>query len=176
SGLPVHPEGRKLLFLGDVLDRGPDSIKVLQLVRKCVLAGHFMVMGNHERKLIQFWDSLQKGEPKARSLSAAETASAFVRLAEKEQRALIEFLRGLPGYYILEQGRHRIAFVHANLTNFDPLRTLYSECLFGSEKNKRDEDTDAAYAQGYARGHNKYMLIRGHIPTTSQNDACFSLE
>ena len=45
----VHPEGRKLLFLGDYIDRGPQSYYVYKTVRSMVESGSAIaLMGNHE--------------------------------------------------------------------------------------------------------------------------------
>ncbi|OKL35210.1 metallophosphoesterase, partial [Domibacillus mangrovi] len=32
SGIPIHPAGRTLAFVGDLTDRGPDSVRVLDIV------------------------------------------------------------------------------------------------------------------------------------------------
>jgi len=46
------PEGRTAVFLGDLVDRGPDSAGVLRLVMGMVAGGHALaVPGNHENKL-----------------------------------------------------------------------------------------------------------------------------
>ncbi|MET0422762.1 MAG: AAA family ATPase, partial [Actinoplanes sp.] len=48
----VHPQGRTAVFVGDLVDRGPDSPGVLRLVMGMVTAGHALcVPGNHEQKL-----------------------------------------------------------------------------------------------------------------------------
>jgi hypothetical protein len=72
----IHPEGRRLIFLGDLIDRGPDSPAVVELVSRYVEVQHAQcVLGNHElnilrgeRKLGNAWffgetESLQKGSP-----------------------------------------------------------------------------------------------------------------
>ena len=47
-----HPEGRKLVFVGDLIDRGPEPYKTLDFVRQHVLLGEAeLVLSNHERKL-----------------------------------------------------------------------------------------------------------------------------
>lgn len=46
-----HQEGRKLAFVGDYGDRGPESIRVLVLIRQLVLGGHIAIRGNHDDKL-----------------------------------------------------------------------------------------------------------------------------
>jgi len=57
QGRPVdatHAEGRKAVFVGDLVDRGPDSPGVLRLVMGMTAAGHALcVPGNHENKLVR---------------------------------------------------------------------------------------------------------------------------
>jgi hypothetical protein len=49
-----HPEGRRLVFLGDLTDRGPDSPAVVDLVQSLVSAGLAQcVLGNHELNLLR---------------------------------------------------------------------------------------------------------------------------
>ena len=48
------PEGRKLIFVGDLVDRGPRTPEVLRLVSRLVQAGQaFCVPGNHDVKLVK---------------------------------------------------------------------------------------------------------------------------
>ena len=48
-----HPKGRKLVFVGDLIDRGPDSPAVLAWFEQAYYAGHaLMVLGNHEINLL----------------------------------------------------------------------------------------------------------------------------
>lgn len=49
-----HPEGRRLIFAGDLCDRGPDSPGVIELVRGLVERGRAQcVLGNHELNLLR---------------------------------------------------------------------------------------------------------------------------
>lgn len=51
SGL--HPQGRKLVFVGDLCDRGPDSTAVLDWVLAAIHNGHaWAILGNHELNLL----------------------------------------------------------------------------------------------------------------------------
>lgn len=60
SGVPVHPENRTLVFLGDLTDRGPKSLEVVEFVGRAVEDGAVRyVPGNHCNKLYRFF----KGNP-----------------------------------------------------------------------------------------------------------------
>ena len=49
----VHPERRRLVFVGDLTDRGPDSPAVVALIRGLVEAGRAQcVLGNHEFNIL----------------------------------------------------------------------------------------------------------------------------
>jgi hypothetical protein len=49
DGAYRHPEGRMALFLGDLIDRGPEQVEVIDIVRNMIEAGSSRsIMGNHE--------------------------------------------------------------------------------------------------------------------------------
>ncbi len=55
-----HPEQRKLIFVGDLCDRGQDSVAVIKRVKQLVDEGYAQcVMGNHELNLLT--DTLREG-------------------------------------------------------------------------------------------------------------------
>jgi hypothetical protein len=50
----VHPDGRRLVFVGDLIDRGPDSPAVLKAVMRLVSAGRAQcILGNHELNVLR---------------------------------------------------------------------------------------------------------------------------
>lgn len=54
-GAYKHPEGRVAVFVGDLMDRGPEQIETMKIVRKMVDAGSALcIMGNHELNAIGF--------------------------------------------------------------------------------------------------------------------------
>ncbi|MCB1171866.1 MAG: metallophosphoesterase [Leptospiraceae bacterium] len=63
DGVYSHPK-RKALFLGDFIDRGTESRKVVSIVRKMVERGHAKaIMGNHEWNALQFHSRDSNGNP-----------------------------------------------------------------------------------------------------------------
>jgi hypothetical protein len=63
SGVHRHPMGRKVLFLGDYVDRRPEIVAVLRLVRGMVEAGQAVaLMGNHEFNAVAL-DHRVQGRP-----------------------------------------------------------------------------------------------------------------
>lgn len=60
----VHPGGRKVIFLGDYIDRGPRIREVLQIVRGMVEGGSgHALLGNHEVNALRFHTVGSSGQP-----------------------------------------------------------------------------------------------------------------
>lgn len=102
-----HPDGRRLVFVGDLTDRGPDSPAVLAKVRALVAAGHAQcIIGNHELNLLR--DVEKHGNDWWVSPGAASEFPA-VPIAAADKDASLEFLSGLP----LALERTDLRVVHA---------------------------------------------------------------
>ena len=105
-----HPEGRTLVFVGDLCDRGPDSPAVLTWFKQAYDAGYaLMVLGNHELNLLV-------GEPKDGSgwffnerLSKEAHYTPWQCMPNDEKAALINWLSTMP--LILQ--REDLRIVHA---------------------------------------------------------------
>ncbi|GAA5080365.1 polynucleotide kinase-phosphatase [Thermocatellispora tengchongensis] len=113
DGPPIgasHPEGRTAVFVGDLVDRGPDSPGVLRLVMGMVAAGTALcVAGNHEQKLARALAG--------RKVKVAHGLEATLEQLEREPpefvAAVREFADGLIAHYQLDGGRLVVA--HAGL-------------------------------------------------------------
>ena len=54
KGTFIHPQGRKVVFVGDLINRGPETSKVLEVVQRMYLEEQaYAVLGNHEFRLLQ---------------------------------------------------------------------------------------------------------------------------
>jgi len=110
GSVPTHPEGRKAVFLGDLVDRGPDVPGVLRLAMSMVQAGSALcVPGNHEKKLVRALRgrNVQVTHGLAESLDQLDG-----ELPEFREQAL-EFLDRLVSHAVLDDGRLVVA--HAGM-------------------------------------------------------------
>lgn len=158
----VHPEGRTAVFVGDLVDRGPDSPGVLRRVMGMVKAGHALcVPGNHENKLGRYL----KGAKVQRTHGLAETIEQLEREPEEFVREVREFIRGLVSHYLLDGGR--LVVCHAGLPEKYHGRTsgrVRSHALYGDTTGETDEfglPVRYPWAEDY-RG--KAAVVYGHTP------------
>lgn len=172
-----HPDGRKLLLLGDLVDRGTQSLELVRFVRRLVRQGVAdVIKGNHEAKLVKFYRTFHSaGVSTWGSYANAQTGIEFVKAEDGEE--LINFLHNLPTFkaYVSTLTGQSLMFSHANLIRLIPGVTPQDELLYGQTGFER-MDTDAMYQQRYDLGVNKWTLIRGHIPQTSPQENVLSLE
>lgn len=175
-GVFEHPSNRQLLFLGDWLDRGPDSIKCTELVFKQVtLGGHFAVMGNHEQKVLRAYRKQKLNNEMADvPFAAAETLTKM--WAEVPSRTLekwMDWMHRLPPMYQFG----RFFFCHADVQSLDPMRTPCGTLFYGESKFGLVNTDEAFDRWSLAQGDHGPVLFRGHIPpTTEQPQRVFSLE
>ena len=102
----VHPE-RKVLFLGDYIDRGPQVRETLQLVRAMVEDGKAVaLMGNHELNAVAFHTRGADGAPLRphSSKNIAQHTATLVSFAgrEEELAETIDWFKGLPMFLELD--------------------------------------------------------------------------
>ncbi|WP_229075449.1 polynucleotide kinase-phosphatase [Actinoplanes sp. DH11] len=159
----VHPEGRTAVFVGDLVDRGPDSPGVLRLVMGMVAAGHAIcVPGNHENKLARKLNGrnvqLTHGLPETLEQLAAEP-DEFVTEVKT-------FIEGLVSHYVLDDGKLVVA--HAGLKEAYQGRAsgrVRSFALYGETTGETDEyglPVRYPWAKDY-RG--SAAVVYGHTPT-----------
>lgn len=104
------PHGRKALFVGDLVDRGPRSPDVVRIVMSMVANGTGLcVMGNHDRKLVRWMDG--------RNVKIGHGLQETIDQLEKEnpswKAAARAFLDDLRSHLWLDGGR--LAVAHAGL-------------------------------------------------------------
>ncbi len=158
----VHPEGRQAVFVGDLVDRGPDSPGVLRLVMGMVASGNALcVSGNHEAKLVR----ALRGRQVTVSHGLAESLEQLAAQPEAFRSAALAFMDGLISHYVLDDGRLVVA--HAGLKEAYHGRSsgrVRSFALYGDTTGETDEfgfPVRYPWAQEY-RG--RAMVVYGHTP------------
>ncbi|WP_405915877.1 polynucleotide kinase-phosphatase [Streptomyces sp. NBC_00728] len=158
----VHPEGRTAVFVGDLVDRGPDSPGVLRRVMSMVGSGNALcVPGNHENKLGRWL----KGRNVQHSHGLAETIEQLDRESDEFRATVREFVDGLVSHYVLDGGR--LVVCHAGLPEKYHGRTsgrVRSHALYGDTTGETDEfglPVRYPWAEDY-RG--RAAVVYGHTP------------
>ncbi|WP_449539497.1 bis(5'-nucleosyl)-tetraphosphatase PrpE [Ferdinandcohnia sp. Marseille-Q9671] len=114
DGIPIHTD-RKLAFVGDLTDRGPDSIKVIETVYNLVIQAKkaFYVPGNHCNKLYRFFC----GNKVQITHGLETTVAEFEALNKKGQQSIqskfIYLYEQAPLHQQLDEGKLVIA--HAGI-------------------------------------------------------------
>jgi len=106
----LPPNGRKLVFLGDLVDRGPDSPAVLRLAMQMVAQGRaFCVPGNHDIKLLR----KLRGRDVQLTHGIAETLAQLDKETPEFRQQVAKFLDSLVSHYVLDGGKLVVA--HAGM-------------------------------------------------------------
>ncbi|MEU6931051.1 polynucleotide kinase-phosphatase [Streptomyces sp. NPDC046374] len=157
-----HPDGRTAVFVGDLVDRGPDSPGVLRRVMGMVAAGDALcVPGNHENKLGRWL----RGRKVQRTHGLAETIEQLEREPEEFRARVSAFIDGLVSHYVLDEGR--LVVCHAGLPEKYHGRTsgrVRSHALYGDTTGETDEfglPVRYPWAEEY-RG--RATVVYGHTP------------
>ncbi|HEU5391977.1 MAG TPA: polynucleotide kinase-phosphatase, partial [Streptosporangiaceae bacterium] len=165
AGRPVnarHPGGRRAIFVGDLVDRGPDTPGVLRLVMGMTAAGTaFCVAGNHEVKLLK----ALRGKNVKRS-HGLDASMEQLELETPEFRAAVgTFIDGLISHYVLDEGRLVVA--HAGLVERYHGRAsgrVREFCLYGETTGETDEYGLPVRYPWAADYRGRAVVVYGHTP------------
>ncbi|MEM8813157.1 MAG: metallophosphoesterase [Pseudomonadota bacterium] len=158
----IPPKGRKAIFVGDLVDRGPRSPDALRLVQSMVSAKQGLcVIGNHDDKFLRWL----KGRDVSMSHGLAETVR---QVAEQESgfgNVIRPFLQDLPSHLVLDGGRLVIA--HAGLPEELHNRQsgkVRSFAMYGETTGKVDRDGIPERIDWAASYRGEAVVVQGHTP------------
>jgi polynucleotide kinase-phosphatase len=158
----THPDGRQAVFVGDLVDRGPDTPGVLRLVMGMVASGNALcVSGNHEAKLVR----ALRGSKVTVAHGLAESLAQLEREPEEFRQQALAFMDGLISHYVLDDGRLVVA--HAGLKEAYHGRSsgrVRAFALYGDTTGETDEyglPVRYPWAQEYRA---RAMVVYGHTP------------
>jgi protein phosphatase len=162
----AHPEGRKAIFVGDLVDRGPRILDTVRLVATMVASGSALcVPGNHDMKLLK----KVRGKNVQITHGLADTLAEIDAIPDTNRaqfcQELADFLDGLVSHYILDDGKLVVA--HAGMKGEMQGRgsgKVRDFALYGETTGETDEfglPVRHDWAKDY-RG--PAMVVYGHTP------------
>lgn len=150
------------MFVGDLVDRGPNSPEVLRLVMDMVDQGvAYCVSGNHDDKLFRMLNGRNVQIRHGLELTKAQ----LERYDRAFQERVRDFISTLPHHVILDEGRLVVA--HAGLEerlhgrNSKGVREL---CLYGPTTGETDDKGLPVRLDWAAEYCGKAIVVYGHTP------------
>jgi protein phosphatase len=162
DGVYAHPAGRKAIFLGDLVDRGPKTPAVLRLVMAMAAAETALcVPGNHDAKLLR---KLRGREVKI-SHGLAETLAQLAEEPPEFSAQVAGFIDGLISHYLLDDGKLVVA--HAGMKHEMQGRgsgRVRDFALYGETTGETDEFGLPVRYNWAADYRGPATVVYGHTP------------
>ena len=144
----------RLVLLGDYVDRGPESCRVVQAVKNLVEEGAVALYGNHEEMMVRALSGQSAERRKSLDIeqwyaNGGEITLASYRAKNDLLREHLAFMKDLPRWH----GEDGFLFVHAGIRQGCPIERQSQQDLIWI----REE-----YILGYK---DSQPLVSGHTPT-----------
>lgn len=161
------PAGRRAIFVGNLVDRGPRSPDALRIAKHMVHAGTGMVVvGNHDDKLKRHLS----GRNVKISHGLAETIEQFAQEPPEFAAEMRQWLDGLISHYVLDGGKLVVA--HAGLKEEMQGRAsgaVRSFCMYGETTGEIDEFGLPVRWDWAADYKGQAKVVYGHTPVVEAN-------
>jgi protein phosphatase len=163
SAYTVQPaNGRKLVFVGDLVDRGPKIPQVLKLTMNAVASGAALcVPGNHDVKLMR----KLRGREVQITHGLAESLAQLANEPEDFHKLVAEFIDDLVSHYVLDDGKLVVA--HAGMKESMQGRgsgAVREFALFGETTGETDEFGLPVRYNWAAEYRGTAVVVYGHTP------------
>lgn len=138
---PQHPEDRRLVFLGDLTDRGPKSLQTIELIADLVKDERALyVPGNHCNKLYRYLLGRPVQVKHGLETTVAELDGLNQRARKKITHTFMSLYKKSPLYLTLDN--QHLVVAHAGIKEEDIGRTnkrIESFVLYGDTTGLKDE-------------------------------------
>jgi protein phosphatase len=162
DGAFAHPDGRRAIFVGDLVDRGPRIVDSVRLVKAMVAAGSALcVPGNHDMKLVR----KLRGRDVQITHGLDRTLAELETLDDEERNEIRDFLDGLVSHYVFDDGNLVVA--HAGLKEEMQGRgsgKVRDFALYGETTGETDEFGLPVRWNWAAEYRGKALVVYGHTP------------
>ncbi|MEM6752693.1 MAG: polynucleotide kinase-phosphatase, partial [Cyanobacteria bacterium P01_C01_bin.38] len=161
-----HPQGRKALFLGDLVDRGPRILDTVKLVKNMVEAGAAIcIPGNHENKLLRQIRGKKVKINHGLEQTVAEIEALSPEVREPFLKEMEQFIDSLVSHFVLDDGKLVVA--HAGMREEMQGRgsgKVRSFALYGETTGEIDEFCLPVRYDWAAEYRGEAMVVYGHTP------------
>lgn len=170
TGIPIHPDGRKIAFVGDSMDRGPHSLKTMALMFLLQDSRQLIYSpGNHCDKFYRYAKGNQVRLKYGIETTVAELNQLSKQVKEKFLKRYIAFYEDLPLYHALDDGKLIIAHagIQESLIGTTNRKKLRSFVLYGDitgELLENGKPLRRDWAKNYT---GKTFIVYGHTPVLS---------
>lgn len=162
----THPQGRKAIFLGDLVDRGPRILDTLKLVRNMVEAGTALcVPGNHDMKLMRKLRGKNVKITHGLDKSLGEIDALPTEVREPFTKEIANFLDSLVSHYVLDDGN--LVVSHAGMKEALQGRgsgKVRDFALYGETTGETDEFGLPVRYNWAAEYRGRAIVVYGHTP------------
>ncbi|WP_059173540.1 polynucleotide kinase-phosphatase [Bacillus sp. FJAT-27445] len=172
EGLYIHPEGRKFLSIGDVMSRGPESLKtMLFFVRHAEQGLSLMIDSNHGWKIARWLEgrkvSLGHGDEKVAQEIEDYEAQYGPERANELKGMLKDFLLKAPSHYVVtKNGVPMLVCAHAGIKDEfigKQSREVSDFCRYGDTAGF-NEDGKPIRKDWFVHHKSSVTIIWGHDP------------
>jgi protein phosphatase len=157
-----HPTGRKAVFLGDLVDRGPDTPGVLRLVMAMVAAGSGLCLpGNHDVKLMR----KLRGRNVEIAHGLSESLAQLATEPEQFRERVAAFIAARVSHYVLDDGKLVVA--HGGMKESMQGRSsaaVRDFALYGETTGENDEYGRPIRYNWAADYRGAATVVYGHTP------------
>lgn len=113
-GLASPGDSDAIYVLGDMVDRGPEPLGVIQLVRS--LPNAHVLMGNHERMLVDILRETGDMDSFTWALNGGVATALGLDALDKDELAeLVDWVEALPLFDVVDTATRRYILVHAGI-------------------------------------------------------------
>jgi predicted kinase len=157
-----HPDGRTLVFVGDVVDRGPAVAETLAMVMAADDAGVALVaLGNHEEKLAR----ALRGRNVRINNGLRTSLDALAQFDEQDRASIAGWIESLPTHLVLDGGALVVAHAglaerfHGRRSGAERRYAIYGDVTGGTDAHGNPERRD--WAASYT---GRALVVYGHTP------------
>lgn len=162
EAIVAHKEGRKVILLGDLVDRGPENLLTMKIAKKLEEFGGMRVQGNHDSKIGRWL----KGNKVNMGPHQQPTITEFAHMTDEERNVWGEWMLEAGTQYVLDDGKLVVA--HAGMDednlgrNTDGARAM---ALYGKPVEGNALDAEGfPVAEDWAMTYNgDAVVVHGHV-------------